>query len=83
MNPLTHQLSQLETSGMIRLAAVEPDLEYLFRHALIQDAAYESLLSSDRKRLHRAVGSAVEQIYADRLDEQAATLARHFAQAGD
>lgn len=83
MNPLTHQLSQLETSGLIRLAAVEPDLEYLFRHALIQDAAYESLLATDRRRLHRAVGAAVEQVYADRLDEHAATLARHFAQAGD
>jgi serine phosphatase RsbU (regulator of sigma subunit) len=77
------QLSTLESAGLIRLAQVEPDLEYLFRHALVQEAAYATLLSSDRKRLHRIVGEALELIYPDRLNEHAATLARHFAQAGD
>ena len=38
MNLLT-QLNTLETTGLIRLAAVQPDLEYLFRHALVQDVA--------------------------------------------
>ncbi|MGD8791332.1 MAG: hypothetical protein PVF47_02175, partial [Anaerolineae bacterium] len=80
---LMSQLSTLESAGLIRLARLEPDLEYLFRHALVQDAAYESLLSRDQKRLHRAVGRAVEQLYADRLDELAAMLARHFQRAGE
>lgn len=80
---LMSQLSTLESAGLIRLAQYEPDLEYLFRHALVQEAAYATLLSSDRKRLHRVVGEALEQIYPDRLNEHAATLARHFAQAGD
>ncbi|HSJ58461.1 MAG TPA: SpoIIE family protein phosphatase [Anaerolineae bacterium] len=83
MSTLTRHLSHLETSGLIRLARVEPELEYLFRHALVQDAAYGSILSSDRRRLHRAVGQVVEELYSDRLDEHAATLARHFAGAGD
>ncbi|MFN2227792.1 MAG: SpoIIE family protein phosphatase [Anaerolineae bacterium] len=80
---LISQLSSLESAGLIRVAQVEPDLEYLFRHALVQDAAYQSLLTSDRRRLHHAVGQVIEHLYADRLDEYAAMLARHFARAGD
>jgi tetratricopeptide (TPR) repeat protein len=77
------QLSALESAGLIRLAQFEPDLEYLFRHNLVQDAAYATLLPSDRKRLHRVVGEALEHLYPDRLNEYAAVLARHFKQAGD
>jgi serine phosphatase RsbU (regulator of sigma subunit)/tetratricopeptide (TPR) repeat protein len=77
------QLSTLESAGLIRLAQFEPDLEYLFRHTLVQDAAYATLLASDRKRLHRVVGEALEHLYPDRLNEYAAVLADHFQQAGD
>jgi serine phosphatase RsbU (regulator of sigma subunit) len=77
------QLNTLESAGLIRLAQLEPDLEYLFRHTLVQDAAYATLLTTDRKRLHQAVGEAIEQIYPDRLNEYAAMLARHFEQAGN
>jgi serine phosphatase RsbU (regulator of sigma subunit) len=77
------QLSALESAGLIRLAQFEPDLEYLFRHNLVQDAAYATLIPSDRKRLHRVVGEALEHLYPDRLNEYAAVLARHFKQAGD
>jgi predicted ATPase len=77
------ELSRLESAGLIRLVQYEPELEYLFRHALVQDAAYGTLLTADRKRLHHGVGEAVESLYADRLDELSAMLARHFEQAGD
>ena len=77
------QLNKLESSGLIRLAQTEPELEYLFRHALVQDAAYESLLLADRKRLHRIAGESLEQLYPDRLDELAPILGHHFALAGD
>ena len=80
---LLAQLSSLESAGLIRVAQIEPELQYLFRHVLVQDAAYASLLTADRRRLHRTVGQAVEQLYAERLDELAAMLARHFASAGD
>jgi serine phosphatase RsbU (regulator of sigma subunit) len=80
---LMSQLGVLESAELIRVAQVEPDLQYLFRHALVQDAAYQSLLSSDRRRLHQSVGQVIEELYADRLDEYAALLARHFARAGD
>jgi serine phosphatase RsbU (regulator of sigma subunit) len=83
VSTVAFHLNQLEASGLIRLAQIEPDLEYLFRHALVQDAAYASLLVSDQRRLHLVVGEAVENLYADRLDEYAAMLALHFERAGD
>jgi len=75
-------LSALESAGLIQVAKIEPDLEYLFRHSLIQDAAYASLLEEDRKRLHEAVGNAIEQLYPERKRELAAILGHHFKQAG-
>ncbi len=53
---LRAHLGKLEASGLIWLAQVEPELAYLFRHALVQDAAYVSLLKADRRILHRTVG---------------------------
>ena len=82
MNVINH-LSTLETAGLVRLAQVTPDLEYLFRHVLVQDAVYASLLQNDQKRLHREVGEALEWLYPDRLDELASTLAHHYKIAGD
>jgi tetratricopeptide (TPR) repeat protein len=60
---------------------VEPELEYMFRHALVQDATYESLLKADRRSLHHAVDHTLEILYADRLDEVTTTLALHFERA--
>jgi class 3 adenylate cyclase/tetratricopeptide (TPR) repeat protein len=76
-------LSSLENAGLVHLATVEPDLEYNFRHTLVQEAAYASLLIDDRKQLHLAVGHAVESLYPNRLEENAAVLARHYYEAGD
>src|SRR6187431_396942 len=78
-----NQLNELESSGLIRLAQVQPELEYAFRHALVQDAAYSSLLRQDRRRLHLAVGEVLEKLYPDRLDELAGMLAHHFIRAGE
>lgn len=77
------QLDTLEAKGLIELAASRPELEYLFRHWLVQDAAYESLLKQERRQLHRLVGEALEVLYPDRRSELAGVLAMHFEQAGD
>ncbi len=77
------QLDALEGSGLIHLAQMQPDLEYLFRHALVQEAAYHSLLKGDRRAQHRRVGEVLERLYPDRLDELAPVLALHFDEAGD
>jgi tetratricopeptide (TPR) repeat protein len=76
----TH-LSTLESAGLVRLAAVQPELEYLFRHALVQEAAYASILKADRRQLHWQVGQALEHAYSDRLDELHGLLAYHYSRA--
>jgi serine phosphatase RsbU (regulator of sigma subunit) len=80
---LFNNLGTLESAGLIQVAKVEPDLEYLFRHSMVQDAAYASLLETDRKRLHNAVGDAIESLYPDRKKELAAILGYHFKEAGE
>ncbi|HET9853260.1 MAG TPA: tetratricopeptide repeat protein [Candidatus Limnocylindrales bacterium] len=77
------QVDTLEAKGLIRLATVQPEIEYLFRHALVQDAAYGSLLKQERRGLHAQVGEALEELYPDRREELAAVLAMHFEQAGE
>lgn len=76
------QLAQLENAQLVHRAD-DAELAYQFKHALTQDAAYVMLLKRDRVRLHRVVAQAYENLYADRLDDYAALLAQHFAQAGD
>jgi tetratricopeptide (TPR) repeat protein len=79
---LSQQISVLEAAGLIQPAAT-PEREYQFRHGLIQDAAYESLLRHDRRRLHRAVGEALERLFPERQAELAPLLGHHFAEAGE
>jgi tetratricopeptide (TPR) repeat protein len=80
---LASQLSALESSGLIQLHGAGPDLEYIFRHILIQEAAYDSLLKSDQRQLHRAVGEVLERLYPERRAELAGQLAVHFSEAGE
>lgn len=82
---LQQQLHTLESSGLIKLAQSVPELEYLFRHAMVQEAVYASLLKHDRIHWHQAVGEAMEQMYPDRTESlaYAPLLAQHFDAAGD
>jgi tetratricopeptide (TPR) repeat protein len=57
-----------------------PEPAYIFKHALIQDVAYHSLLMQRRKELHRAVGYAIEELYSDRLANHYEELAHRFVQ---
>ncbi|NJC96052.1 MAG: tetratricopeptide repeat protein [Anaerolineae bacterium] len=58
-------------------------IEYAFRHVLIQEAAYESILLKKRAELHRRIGEIMEGIHAGRIEEFAPLLANHFYNAGD
>lgn len=78
---LIHHLALLESAGLVHLVGVQPELEYAFRHSLVQDAAYDSLLKTDRRNLHLAVGNALEQIFPERQEELAPLLAGHFDRA--
>ena len=53
----------------------------MFKHALTQDVAYESLLVQRRRELHRLIGLAIEELYADRIAEHYEVLAHHFSRA--
>jgi tetratricopeptide (TPR) repeat protein len=77
------ELGRLEASGLIQIAALQPELEYLFRHALVQEAAYASLLKQDRRALHRAAAEAILAQHPDREGELASVLALHFELAGE
>src|SRR5437867_3437810 len=83
MTALNNQLDLLESAELIRLACAQPQLEYLFRHALVQDAAYHTLVRQDRRHIHQQVAETLERMYPDRLDELAPVLAQHFYGADD
>ncbi len=79
----TTVLRQLQAIELIYEKALFPELAYMFKHALTQDVAYGSLLTPRRRELHRRIGEAIEELYADRLAEHYAVLGYHFAQAED
>lgn len=78
-------LAQLENANLIRLAAAGPELAYLFRHGLIQDAAYATLLREQRRQWHLATAEVLEAAYTANPSAAgtAAILANHFSIAGD
>ncbi len=75
---LDRQLNTLQRVDLIREAARVPELEYMFRHELIRDAAYSSILRRRRREFHSRVGKAIEELFPDRLEEEAHRLAYHF-----
>ena len=68
-------LAQLQAADLIRQRRLEPELEYMFKHALTQDVAYEGLLKTERQRLHARTAQAMEAVFAERIPEFVETLA--------
>jgi class 3 adenylate cyclase/tetratricopeptide (TPR) repeat protein len=60
-----------------------PEAVYAFKHPLTQEVAYGSQLGERRATVHRRVAEALQELYADKLDERAALLAQHWEAAGD
>jgi len=81
---LTHELDgllgELKTLEIVYELGLLPEPTYIFKHAVIQDVAYQSLLVQRRRDLHRNVGQAIEELYSDRLADHYEELAHHFAQ---
>jgi len=75
---LEQNLTELKRIELIYQKGGFGELEYVFKHALTQDVAYASLLQSERRRLHALIGTAIEEVYAGRLEERAEELAYHF-----
>src|SRR5262245_32819100 len=79
---LKHGLSQLEQAGLVFRRGEPPDAVYNFKHALVRDAAYESLLKSRRQQLHGQIARTLEERFADILASQPEIAGYHFTQAG-
>jgi class 3 adenylate cyclase/tetratricopeptide (TPR) repeat protein len=71
-------LSRLEQLDLIRAKPLQPELEYMFKHALTQEVVYNGLLIKERQSVHERIGLEMEQIFHDRLGEFYETLAYHF-----
>ncbi len=76
----TH-LEYLQQVELIREKQIYPELEYIFKHALAQEATYESILLQKRRDLHGRVADAIETLFGERLDEFYSLLAYHYARA--
>ena len=76
-------LAELKALEIIYEQGLLAEPGYVFKHAVIQDVAYGSLLVQSRKDLHRGVGEAIEELYRDRLPEHFAELAHHFTRGED
>ncbi len=74
-------LAELQNLEFIREKSRIPEREYIFKHALLQETAYESILLQQRKELHRQVGKCVEALFANRLDEFYGLMAYHCTRA--
>jgi tetratricopeptide (TPR) repeat protein len=60
-----------------------PELEYIFKHALTQEVAYNSLLAKRRKEIHEKIGQAIEELYVERLEEYYELLAHHYVRSNN
>ena len=77
---LTASLTALQRLDLIRLHRDDPDLEYIFKHALIQEVSYNSLLKKKRREIHEQIAQVIEQLFHDRLSEFYEALAFHYTQ---
>lgn len=75
-------LGTLAYEEVVRERARDPEREYIFKHAMTCEAAYDLLLRERRRELHGRTASALEELYPDRMDELAPVLAYHYHEAG-
>ena len=80
---LSRAVQQLRRSELLYDAPPFEQRLVAFRHPLIQEVAYRSLLQDRRREFHSKVAQAIEALFKDRADERASLLAYHFEQAGE
>jgi tetratricopeptide (TPR) repeat protein len=80
---LLSHLSVLKDSELLYERGIYPQLTYVFKHALTQDVAYNSLLLKRRKELHQEIGTTIEKMYPERLEEFYEMLAHHYTRSDD
>ncbi len=79
---LENILQQLEKSELVFRRGVPPEATYTFKHALVQDTAYQSLLKSRRQQIHANIASTLEAQFPESVEAEPETLAHHYTAAG-
>jgi predicted ATPase len=78
---LQHELTRLVEAELVYQRSVIPQATYIFKHALIQDTAYESLLRSTRQGYHHRIAEVLEERFPEMVERQPELLAHHYTEA--
>jgi tetratricopeptide (TPR) repeat protein len=78
---LDKSLLNLERLDLIKTISFQPELEYIFKHALTQEVVYNGLLIKERRSIHEKIGLVMEELLHDHLPEFYETLAYHYSQS--
>ena len=76
-------LSELQLGEFIYEQPAVGDIEYTFKHALTHDVAYNSVLNERRRLLHERIGTGLEMVYGENLNDHLAALTHHYARSGN
>ncbi|MBI3303080.1 MAG: hypothetical protein HYZ72_13525 [Deltaproteobacteria bacterium] len=79
---LQQELDRLVAAELLYRRGLPPQATYIFKHALIQDAAYQSLLKSKRQQVHQQIGRVLEERFVETAETQPELLAHHYTEAG-
>jgi hypothetical protein len=79
---LREALERLTNAGLLFVRGTPPQSNYIFKHALVQDTAYSTLLRNRRQQLHARIGEMLEKHFPEIVDTQPELLAHHFTQSG-
>src|SRR5207247_9328335 len=79
---LQRELGRLVEAEIVYQRGLPPQATYTFKHALIQDAAYESLLKITRQQYHQRIAQVLEARFPETVETQPELLAHHYTQAG-
>src|SRR5713101_9959492 len=79
---LEQGLKQLVEAELVYQRGLLPQARYVFKHALIQDTAYQSLLKSRRQQLHQQIAQVLEEKFSETKETQPELLAHHYTEAG-
>jgi len=79
---LQRELAKLVETELLYQRGLPPESRYFFKHALIQDAAYQSLLKSKRQQYHKKIGQVLEERFPETVETEPELLAHHYTEAG-
>ena len=83
LGDLSDHLLHLQQADLVRERSRIPELEYIFKHVIVQEVTYGTLLKEQRAQLHQKVAETLVELFPDRIDELHGSLGRHYAEAGD